>query len=87
MKDTKTTNILLLVIVIPLIFYLLKILSFIFIPLVFLMFIALLYPLMRWLKKKNVPKSISILIVIFIITVILKLGGELIQGSKLVNEV
>ena len=30
MKDTKTTNILLLIIVIPLIFYLLKILSFIF---------------------------------------------------------
>ena len=80
MKDTKTTNLLLLIIVIPLVFYLLKILSFIFIPLVLSMFIALLFlPLMRWLKKRGVPKPLSILIVIVIITGVLKLGGELIQ--------
>jgi len=86
MKDTKTTNLLLLIIVIPLIFYLLKTLSFIFIPLVLSMFIALLFlPLMRWLKKRRVPKPLSILIVIIIITGILKLGGELIQITS--NEI
>jgi len=83
MKDTKTTNILLLIIVIPIIFYLLKILSFIFIPLVMSMFIAMLFlPLMRWLGKQKVPKYLSIFIVILIILGFLKLGGELIQLSS-----
>jgi len=83
MKETKTTNILLLIIVIPIIFYLLKILSFIFIPLVMSMFIAMLFlPLMRWLGKKKVPKYLSIFIVILIILGFLKLGGELIQLSS-----
>ncbi|MCF6356499.1 MAG: AI-2E family transporter [Draconibacterium sp.] len=86
MRDTKTTNLLLLIIVIPLVFYLLKTLSFIFIPLVLSMFIALLFlPLMRWLKKRSVPKPLSILIVIIIITGVLKLGGELIQLTS--NEI
>ena len=86
MHDTRTTNILLLIIVIPLIFYLLKILSFIFIPLVLAMFIALLFlPIMRWLGKKKVPKAVSILIVILIITGVFKLGGALIQLS--INEI
>ncbi|NQU53411.1 MAG: AI-2E family transporter [Bacteroidetes bacterium] len=86
MKDLKTTNILLLIIVISLSFYLLKILSFIFIPLVLSMFISLLFlPLMRWLKKKHVPKPLSILIVILIVAGVLKLGGELIQISS--NEI
>ena len=86
MKDLKTTNILLLIIVIPLVFYILKILSFIFIPLVLAMFIALLFlPLMRWLKKRSVPKPISISLVVVIIFGILKIGGELIQLSS--NEI
>jgi len=86
MKDAKTTNTLLLIIVIPLIFYLLKTLSFIFIPLVLSMFIALLFlPLMRWLNTKKVPKPVSILIVILIVTSVLKIGGELIQLSS--NEI
>ena len=83
MRDLKTTNTLLLIIVIPLVFYLLKILSFILIPLVFSMFIALLFlPLMRWLNKKHVPKTLSIIIVILIIAGVLKVGGELIQLSS-----
>lgn len=50
------------------------------------MFIALLFlPLMRWLKKKGVPKTISIILVIAIIFGILKLGGELVQFSS--NEI
>lgn len=74
---------LLLVLVIPVIFYLLKILSFIFIPLVSSMFIALLFlPLMRWLAKKRVPKVISILIVILLILLGLGLTAELIHLSS-----
>ncbi len=83
MNDRKTTNLLLLIIVIPLVFYLLKTLSFIFIPLISSMFIALLFlPLMRWLKKKGSPKVISLIIVILIIAAFFKLSGELIQLSS-----
>lgn len=80
MKDLKTTNTLLLIITIPLVFYLLKILSFIFIPLVFSMFIALLFwPFMRWLKNKKVPRFLSVFLVILLIIGFLKGSIELIQ--------
>lgn len=83
MENRKTTNILLLFIVIPFIFYLLKILSFIFIPLVASMFIALLFlPLMRWFNKRKVPKFISIFVVILIFTALFKIGGELVKLSS-----
>ena len=83
LNQTRTTNILLLIIVIPLVFYLLKILSFIFVPLVFSMFIALLFlPLMRWLTKRKLPKVISIFIVILLIIGGLVIGAELIHLSS-----
>ena len=83
LNQTRTTNILLLIIVIPLVFYLLKILSFIFIPLVFSMFVALLFlPLMRWLTKRKIPKVISIFFVILLIVGGLIIGAELIQLSS-----
>ncbi len=83
MKDARTTNMLLMIIVIPFIFYLLKVLSFIFIPLVLAMFISLLFlPIMRWLSKKSVPKPLSILVVILILTAVFKVGGELIKLSS-----
>lgn len=86
MQDIKTTNVLLLVIVIPMVFYILKVLSFIFIPLFMAMFIALLFlPLMRWLAKKSTPKIISLFIIITILVGILKIGGELIELS--INEI
>lgn len=82
MKDLKTTNLLLLIIVVPLVFYLLKLLSFIFIPLILSMFIALLFlPLMRWFNKRNIPKTISISFVILIFFAVFKVGGMLIQLS------
>lgn len=78
----RTTNTLLLIIAVPLIFYLLKILSFIFIPLVFSMFIALLFlPLMRWLEKKGVNKPISIGIVIVLIAIGFYILAQLIALS------
>jgi len=83
MGELKTTNLLLLIIVVPLVFYLLHILSFIFIPLTFAMFIALLFlPMMRYLSKKNIPKFIAILLVLLIIGTIFKIGGTLIQLSS-----
>lgn len=83
MDKRRTTNLLLLVIVVPLVFYLLKILAFIFIPLVFSMFIALLFlPLMRWLGKKGVPKYLSIFIVILLILMGLGITAELIHLSS-----
>lgn len=83
MDKVRTTNMLLLVIVIPIIFYLLKVLSFIFIPLVFSMFIALLFlPLMRLLSRRKVPRIISIVIVMIIIFLGIKLGAELVKLSS-----
>jgi len=83
MENRKTTNILLLFIVIPFIFYLLKTLSFIFIPLVASMFIALLFlPLMRWFNKRKVPKFISIFVIILIFATLFKIGGELVKLSS-----
>ncbi len=83
MNERRTTNILLMILTIPVVFYLLKMLSFIFIPLFSAMFIALLFlPLMRWFKRKGVPKVLSIVIVVVIIAVFFKLGGELIQLSS-----
>jgi AI-2 transport protein TqsA len=79
----RTTNILLLVIVIPLVFYILKILSFIFVPLIFSMFIALLFlPLMRWFSKRKVPNFVGVIVVILLIVGGLKIGVELIQLSS-----
>jgi len=83
LEKRRTTNILLLIIVVPLVFYLLKILSFIFIPLIFSMFIALLFlPLMRWLGRRKVPKLVSIIIVLLLVAVGLKLGVELVKLSS-----
>lgn len=83
LDQRRTTNILLLVIVIPLIFYLLKLLSFIFIPLIASMFIALLFlPLMRWLGRRNVPRFVSILIVVALIVIGVMIGVELVQLSS-----
>ena len=83
MNERKTTNILLLIISLPVVFYVLKTLSFIFVPLIFSMFIALLFlPLMRWLKNKRAPKVISVFIVILIIGAVLRIGGKLIQLSS-----
>ena len=80
MNERRTTNILLLIIVIPVIFYLLKILNFILIPLVASLFIALLFlPLMRWLSKKKIPNSLSIIIVLLIFVASFLVGGEIIK--------
>lgn len=83
LNERRTTNILLLIMVIPLIFFLLKTLSFIFIPLVASMFIALLFlPLMRWMSKRKVPVWLSVTTIVLIISGFVKLTGELLQFSS-----
>ncbi len=83
MNERRTTNILLLIIVLPVFFYVVKLLAFIFIPLAFSLFIALLFwPLMRWLRKKNTPKVVSLFIVVLIIGIFIKLTGEVIKLSS-----
>ncbi|GAB5418757.1 MAG: AI-2E family transporter [Crocinitomicaceae bacterium] len=83
MESRKTTNILLLILVIPVVFYLLKILDFIFIPLIAAMFITLLFlPLMRWFQRKKIHKGFAIASVVAIIFTVLKISGELISLSS-----
>lgn len=83
LNERRTTNILLLIIAIPVVFYLLNILSFIFIPLIASMFIALLFlPIMRWLARRKVPKFVSIIIVLLLISVSVKIGIELVKLSS-----
>lgn len=80
MNELRTTNKLLLILVIPVIFYLAHLLDFILIPLISSMFIALLFlPIMRWMEKRKFPKYISIFVVILIIAAALKISVELLQ--------
>ena len=82
MNERRTTNILLLIIVIPMVFYMLKTLSFIFIPLILSMFISLLFlPLIRWLRKKKVPNILGILFIVLIIAGFLKIIGNLLRQT------
>lgn len=90
-NSSSTTNKFLLVIVIALVFYILKVLSFIFIPLMFAIFAAILFmPFMRWLHKKKIHKYISlgislslIVIAIFLAIGMLKLtSSEIISGKE-----
>jgi len=83
LNNLRRTNNLLSIMVIVLVFYLLKTLSFIFIPLTFGMFMALLFlPVMRWFTAKGLPKWLSISAIIGIIILILKIFGELIKLSS-----
>ena len=83
LKERRTTNILLLIIVIPIVFYLLKVLSFIFIPLVFSLFNALLFlPLMRWFDRRKFPKFLSLFVIVLIIISGFFIAVELVQLSS-----
>lgn len=87
-NELKTIRILLTIIVVPIVFYILKLLSFIFIPLFFAFFFALLFsPILRWLSRKNIPKTAALLIVSLIIVgglvTIFKIGQT--AGKEIVS--
>lgn len=83
MDSIKTTNKLLLVLIVPFVFYLLKTLDFIFVPLVASMFIALVFlPLVRWLNSKGSPKWLNIIIVVILLLIGFRALGFVIQLSS-----
>lgn len=82
LDSRATTNKLLLILVIPVVFYSLQLLSFIFIPLMFAIFIALLFtPMMRWMKKRNFPQLVALSSVILILVIIGFAAIKLVQVS------
>src|SRR5690554_7773508 len=87
-KELLAIRKLLLIIVVPLIMYLLSVLSIIFIPLTFALFAALLFsPLMRWFKRKGVPNFIGVIVVLLIVSTGFKGAYEMVQltGKELAN--
>lgn len=70
---------LLLIIVISLVLYLFNILSFIFIPLAFGLFGALLFsPLMRWFTSKRLPRLFGLIFIVLVISVIARGAYEVV---------
>jgi predicted PurR-regulated permease PerM len=71
LQELKAIKRLLTIMVIPIIFYALQLLSFIFIPLFFAFFFGLLFsPILRWLTRKNIPKTGSLTIITIIIVIV-----------------
>jgi len=87
-KDLLAIRKLLLIIVVPLVMYLLNLLSLIFIPLTFALFAALLFsPLMRWFKRKGVPNFVGVIVVLLIVSIGIKGTYEMVQltGKELAS--
>lgn len=79
---------LLLIIVVPLVMYLLSVLSIIFIPLAFALFGALIFsPLMRWFYRKKIPNFIGVIVVLLIVSLGFKGAYEVVQltGQELTS--
>ncbi|HOI32863.1 MAG TPA: AI-2E family transporter, partial [Bacteroidales bacterium] len=92
LKDQSTTNKLLLVLAIPLVFYILKELHFIFAPLMFAFFISLLFiPMLRWMHKRGLHRILALAAVILIIAgtfygavkLISRTGNEIMAGKEI----
>lgn len=74
-SSLDTTNKLLLLLVIPVFFFVLKELSAIFIPLIIASFFVLLFmPLVRWASRRNIPRWVSIVFVFFVFFFVVRLG-------------
>lgn len=87
-KELFAIRKLLLIIVVPLLLYLLNLLSVIFIPFTFALFAALLFsPLMRWFRRKRVPNLIGVIVVLLIVSAGLKGAYEMVQltGKELTS--
>ncbi|MBL4705237.1 MAG: AI-2E family transporter [Flavobacteriales bacterium] len=82
-NSIKVIKNILIIMVIPVIFFVLKLLPFIFVPLVSAVFLAILFtPLMRWFKKKRVPKIAALAGVVIIIMGFFVVGSELVKLSS-----
>lgn len=70
-NQTALTNKLLIILVVPVVFYILKLLSFIFVPLVSALLISLLFmPLIRWSFKMKIPKWITMTFIILFLSLL-----------------
>ena len=85
----RFTNKILLIFAVVLALYILKVLSFIFVPLAFACFFSIMFlPFMRWATRKRLPKYFSLIIVMVMIVVVmlgsfkvLELSGsEILEG-------
>ena len=85
----RFTNKILLIFAVVLALYILKVLSFIFVPLAFACFFSIMFlPFMRWATRKKLPKYFSLIIVMIMIAVVmvgsfkvLELSGsEILEG-------
>lgn len=82
MRDLRTTNILLLLVAVPIVFFILKTLKFIFIPLLASMFIALLFlPLMRKMTRWGIPKFMNVIVTFIILIGVFYVGAKIIEIS------
>ncbi len=86
--ELKVIRYLLFIIVVPLVIYLLQLLSFIIIPFLGAVFLAFLFmPVMRWTRKFNVPRwggmVVSILIMVVVLTVLVRLVQM--SGSQILS--
>jgi predicted PurR-regulated permease PerM len=86
----RTTNKILTIFLVVVALYVLKVLSFIFVPFMFAVFIALVFmPLMRWFYKRSWPRYLAMIAVIMIIVVglygafkIIQLSGQEVMAGK-----
>ena len=85
----RFTNKILLIFAVVLALYILKVLSFIFVPLAFACFFSIMFlPFMRWATRKKLPKYFSLIIVMIMIAIVmvgsfkvLELSGsEILEG-------
>lgn len=85
----RFTNKILLIFAVVLALYILKVLSFIFVPLAFACFFSIMFlPFMRWATRKKLPKYFSLIIVMVMIAIalagsfkVLELSGsEILEG-------
>ncbi len=90
-NEISTTNKLLLAFSVPLAFYILRVLGFIFAPLMFAFFLTLVFmPSMRWLLKKKVHRIVAIGLVMFVmslgiflaVVLVQQTGKEIIEGKE-----
>lgn len=80
--DLKAIRKLLMIIIVPFILYLLHQLSFIFIPLAFALFGALVFnPMMRWFQRKKMPNFVGLSVSIVIVIIAFILGYQIISLS------
>ncbi len=89
MNDTTIIKRLLIFFAVIVSFFILKILPFIFIPLISAVFLALLFmPMMRWLGKRKVPQPVSVSLATLIMAAVLFGSFQLIRLStrQIVND-